>query len=189
MLSTDDGIAITYEKWGNAMTDIDHVNGLSRRGFLSISAAGAALTTLPLRPAFAQARLGKMEYGVASIDPLYSVVYVALKRGLYAAEGLDVNYINSQSGPRSKQMLAAGQLFMTTTGVNDAVALTIAGKASTVVLSLDRRVPFANLLVHKDNWESGALRKVQDLAKKSIAVTQPQAATWLMAIYTTTHLV
>ena len=55
MLSTDDGIAITYEKWGNAMTDIDHVNGLSRRGFLSISAAGAALTTV-------QAQLAPMDF-------------------------------------------------------------------------------------------------------------------------------
>jgi NitT/TauT family transport system substrate-binding protein len=80
-------------------------------------------------------------------------------------------------------MLAAGQLFITTTGVNDSVALTLAGKPSTVVFSLDRRVPFANILVHKDNFGPGKLQKVSDLAGKSIAVTQPQAATWLMAIY------
>jgi NitT/TauT family transport system substrate-binding protein len=51
------------------------------------------------------------------------------------------------------------------------------------VFSLDRRVPFANILVHKDNLGPGKLQKVSDLAGKSIAVTQPQAATWLMAIY------
>lgn len=154
-----------------------------RRSFLSIAAGGSVLAMLPARPVWAQARHGKIDYGVASIDALYSMIYVTLKQGYFAAEGLDVNYINSQSGPRSKQMLAAGQLFITTTGVNDSVALSLAGKQSTVVFSLDRRVPFANILVHKDNLGPGKLQKVADLAGKSIAVTQPQAATWLMAIY------
>jgi NitT/TauT family transport system substrate-binding protein len=156
---------------------------LDRRSFLSIGAGGAALALLPSPALWAQARLGKMDYGVASIDALYSAIYVTLKQGHFTAEGLDVNYINSQSGPRSKQMLAAGQLFITTTGVNDSVALSLAGKPSTVVFSLDRRVPFANILVHKENLGPGKLQKVSDLAGKSIAVTQPQAATWLMAIY------
>lgn len=154
-----------------------------RRSFLGISAGGTLLATLPSAAAWAQPRHGKIDYGVASIDALYSAIYVTLKQGYFATEGLDVNYINSQSGPRSKQMLAAGQLFITTTGVNDSVALSLAGKPSTVVFSLDRRVPFANILVHKDNLGPGKLQKVADLSGKSIAVTQPQAATWLMAIY------
>jgi NitT/TauT family transport system substrate-binding protein len=154
-----------------------------RRSFIQISMSGAVLATLPASSIWAQPRHGRIEYGVASIDALYSAIYVTLKQGHFAAEGLDVNYINSQSGPRSKQMLAAGQLFITTTGVNDSVALSLAGKPSTVVFSLDRRVPFANILVHKDNFGPGKLQKVADLSGKSIAVTQPQAATWLMAIY------
>lgn len=154
---------------------------VDRRTFIRIAAGGATLATLPAAPVFAQARHGSMDYGVASIDPLYACAYVTLKQGLFAAEGLNVSYINSQSGPRSKQMLAAGQLFITTTGVNDSVALSLAGKASTVVFSLDRRVPFANILIHKDNADK--LKSVKDLAGKTIAVTQPQAATWLMAIY------
>lgn len=159
------------------------IRKFDRRSFLSITAGGSVLAMLPAPSVWAQARHGKMDYGVASIDALYSAIYVTLKQGYFAAEGLDVNYINSQSGPRSKQMLAAGQLFITTTGVNDSVALSLAGKQSTVVFSLDRRVPFANILVHKDNLGPGKLQKVADLAGKSIAVTQPQAATWLMAIY------
>jgi NitT/TauT family transport system substrate-binding protein len=154
-----------------------------RRSFLSITAGGSVLAMLPAPAAWAQARHGRIDYGVASIDALYSMIYVTLKQGYFGAEGLEVNYLNSQSGPRSKQMLAAGQLFITTTGVNDSVALSLAGKQSTVVFSLDRRVPFANILVHKDNLGPGKLQKVSDLAGKSIAVTQPQAATWLMAIY------
>ncbi len=63
------------------------------------------------------------------------------------------------------------------------MALSLAGKPSTVVFSLDRRVPLANILVHKDNLGPGRLQTVADLAGKTIAVTQPQSTTWLMAIY------
>ena len=96
------------------------IRNLDRRTFLSIAAGGSVLATLPAFPAWAQARHGSMDYGVASIDALYAASYVTLKQGYFKAEGLDVNYINSQSGPRSKQMLAAGQLFITTTGVKSA---------------------------------------------------------------------
>ena len=106
------------------------IRKFDRRSFLRISAGGSVLAMLPAPSAWAQARLGKMEYGVASIDALYSAIYVTLKQGYFATEGLDVSYINSQSGPRSKQMLAAGQLFITTTGVNDSVALSLAGTLS-----------------------------------------------------------
>ena len=140
---------------------MNNTHAYDRRSFLGISAGGTLLATLPSAAAWAQARHGKIDYGVASIDALYSAIYVTLKQGYFATEGLDVNYINSQSGPRSKQMLAAGQLFITTTGVNDSVALSLAGKPSTVVFSLDRRVPFANILVHKDNLGPGKLQRSQ----------------------------
>lgn len=151
-----------------------------RRTFLTISAGGALLTALPLARA---QKPGKIDYGIASIDPLYAVAYMALKRGLFKEQGLEVNYLNTQSGPRSKQLLAAGELFITTTGVNDAIALSLAGKPTSIVFGFDQRVPFANLLIRKADWESGKIKSVKDLAGKSIAVTQPQAATWLMAIY------
>jgi NitT/TauT family transport system substrate-binding protein len=106
-----------------------------------------------------------------------------MKLGFFAAEGLDIEHVNSQSGPRSKQMLAAGQVLITTSGINDSVALSLAGKPSTAVFSLDRRVPLANILVHKDNLGPGKLQTVADLAGKTIAVTQPQSTTWLMAVY------
>ena len=61
-------------------------------------------------------KLGKVEYGVASIDPLYAAAYVALKRDLFKQQGLEVNYLNTQSGPRSKQLLAAGQITVATSG-------------------------------------------------------------------------
>jgi NitT/TauT family transport system substrate-binding protein len=138
------------------------VHTIDRRRFMAISAGGALVATLPVPAAFGQAKHGKIDYGIASIE---------------------VNYLNTQSGPRSKQLLAAGQIFMATSGVNDAVAVSIAGKQATVVFGFDQRVPFANIMIRKADYESGRIRSVKDLAGKSIAVTQPQAATWLMAVY------
>ena len=157
---------------------------LDRRSFMTVSAGGTLLAALPV-VGRAQGKLGKVEYGVASIDPLYSAAYVALKRDLFKAQGLDVNYLNTQSGPRSKQLLAAGQITIATSGVNDAIALNLAGKGTTVIYGFDQRVPFANLMVRKADFDSGRIKSVKDLAGKTIAVTQPQAATWLMATYIT----
>jgi NitT/TauT family transport system substrate-binding protein len=38
-------------------------------------------------------------YAQGSIDPFFSAGYVALAQGLF--DGLDLTYINSQSGPRT----------------------------------------------------------------------------------------
>ena len=70
---------------------------LDRRSFMAVSAGGTLLAALPV-VARAQGKLGKVEYGVASIDPLYSAAYVALKRDLFKQQGLEVNYLNTQSG-------------------------------------------------------------------------------------------
>lgn len=160
---------------------------LDRRSYLRIAAGSCAVAMLLASSVWARGRHGSAAHGVAGVDTMYAMVYAAMKLGCFAAEGLDVEHINAQSGPRSKQMLAARQVLIATTGINDSVALSLAGKASTVVFSLDRRVPLANILVHKDNLGPGKLQTVADLAGKTIAVTQPQSTAWLMAIYLADH--
>ncbi len=165
------------------MTLTDGSSPMDRRRFVALAAGGALVTALPV-PAVAQARrLGRIEYGVASVDPIWSMSFVALRKGFFEEEGLETKYIDAQSGPRAKQMLAAGQVFAATTGTNDSIALTLAGKPSVLVIGLDNRVTFANILVNKELYDSGKVRKLADLAGQNLAVTQPQAATWLMAVY------
>lgn len=153
---------------------------MNRRDFITFSVGGMVLAVVR-GPAWA-ADLGDVKFGVASIDPYSSPIYVADKLGYWKKEGLKVDYFNSQSGPRSKQMLAAKQIFMSSSGMNDSIALSLAGKPSVVVLGLDNRVTFANILVRNDRPE---LKSVADLAGKTLACTQPQSATWLMAVYIT----
>lgn len=157
---------------------------MNRRGFLTLTAAGGVTAVLgPGRSAWASApSAGKAGYGVASIDPVYAMVYVALKKGYFADAGVTVDYLNAQSGPRAKQMLAANQIFAATTGVNDSVALAVAGRPSVLVAGFDTRIPFANVLVSKKLYDAG-LTSIEQLAGRTIGITQPQSATWLMAVY------
>lgn len=149
---------------------------VSRRHFMALSASVAALGAGAPHALAAQ----KVDLGVASIDPIYAPIYVALKNGYMSG----VNYANVQSGPRAKQLLAAKQITAAVTGVNDSVALSVAGKQSVVVYGIDTRSALANIMVNRDVYESG-VRTAKDLAGRSLGVTAPQAATWLMAVYIT----
>lgn len=150
---------------------------LGRRTFLQIAVGGSAIAVL----GSAASAMTKFDYGVASIDPIYSPLYVALKKGFFDAS-VDVTHVNVQSGPRGKQLLAAGQISGATSGATDSIALSVAGKPSVLVYCFDERVPFANVLINKDVYDSG-VDSIAKLAGRSIGVTQPQAATWLMAVY------
>ncbi|WP_225782228.1 ABC transporter substrate-binding protein [Xenophilus sp. Marseille-Q4582] len=156
---------------------------LRRRQLMAGLGATALAGAWPFAPAWAQrGKFGNAECGIASIDPLYAMVYVGAKNGYFADAGLNLKPMNAQSGPRAKQMLAAGQIFAAVSGVNDAVSLTLAGKQAVLVGGFDTRIPFANILISKKLYDSG-VRDIQGLAGRSIGITQPQSATWLMAVY------
>jgi NitT/TauT family transport system substrate-binding protein len=159
---------------------IQNGRGLNRRQIFKGLLAGPLLLPISAR---AQLSGVKYEFGVASIDPVYSAIYVAFKNGYFKDAGLDIAYLNSQSGPRTKQMLTAGQVLLGCSGVNDALATTIAGKPTTVVFGLDRRITYANLLIRKEDAEK--FKTIADLSGQRVAVTQPQSATWLMAVFMT----
>src|SRR5580698_6660140 len=79
---------------------IQGCRGLNRRQLVE------ALTATPLTlstPARAQLSATQHQFGVASIDPVYSAIYVAFKKGFFKDAGLTIDYLNSQSGPRTKQ--------------------------------------------------------------------------------------
>lgn len=159
-----------------------------RRRRALLAASGAAATLGPaglLVPgtARAQPKFGKAVYGQGSIDPIFTAGYVALKRGFFAEAGLDVEYLNSQSGPRTNQMLAAGQILFGATAGTAAPALTVAGKHAVMIFGFDRRMTYANVLVRKEDFDSGKFRSLKDLAGQRVGATQPGSVTALMAVY------
>src|SRR5258708_18302093 len=100
----------------------------------------------------------KFSWGIGSIDPFFSCCYVTLKKGYFNDQGIDVEYINSQSGPRTKQMLAAGQILVGTSGANGPMTVTLAGKPATLGFVLDPKITNANMLVHKENYGTSKYR-------------------------------
>jgi NitT/TauT family transport system substrate-binding protein len=145
-------------------------------------AAGALSSASIAGGAFAQART-KVVYGQGSIDPIFTAGYVALKKGYFGESGLDVEYLNSQSGPRTMQMLAAGQILFGATAATAAPALTLAGKAAALIYGFDKRMTYANVIVRKADFESGKIKSLKDLAGKKIGATQPGSVTAVMALY------
>ena len=153
----------------------------ARRRDLLIATVALTAASLAGR-AGAQAKT-KVVYGQGSIDPIFTAGYVALKKGYFAESGLEVEYLNSQSGPRTNQMLAAGQILFGATAATAAPALTLAGKPATLIYGFDRRMTYANVIVRKADYDAGRIKSLKDLAGKSIAATQPGSVTALMAVY------
>lgn len=154
---------------------------LAAAGTGLLAASGGSL--LSPRAVRAQGKLGKAMYGQGSIDPIFTAGYVALKKGFFADGGLDVEYLNSQSGPRTNQMLAAGQILFGATAATAAPALTVAGKPAVLVFGFDRRMTYANVLVRKEDFDSGKFKSLKDLAGQRVGATQPGSVTALMAVY------
>lgn len=154
-----------------------------RRHLLLASGAASCLALFGAGRAFAARK--EVSYGQGSIDPIFTAGYVALKQGYFADAGLDVKYLNSQSGPRTNQLLAAKQIFVGATAATAAPALTVAGKPAALIFGFDRRMTYANVLVRKEDYDSGKFRSLKDLANQRIGATQPGSVTALMAIYLT----
>lgn len=152
-----------------------------RRQVLAAITAGSGL--LAAGRGARAAELPVVGFGCGSTDPIFTVAYVTLAKGFFKDAGLQVNYLDSQSGPRTKQMLAAGQITVGASGASDPMTVTVAGKPATLIFGLDRKITYANVLVHKDNFDSGKFRSLKDLSGQSVGVTQPQSATWVMGVY------
>lgn len=155
----------------------------TRRRVLASTGALAGVTLIGGRVAFAQPKLGRVVYGQGSIDPFFAAGYVALKKGYFGEAGLEVEYLNSQSGPRTNQLLAAGQIAFGATAATAAPALTLAGKPAALVFGFDRKLTYANVIVRREDFDSGKIKSLKDLAGKRVGATQPQSSTWLMALY------
>ncbi|SAH86168.1 ABC transporter substrate-binding protein [Bordetella ansorpii] len=169
------------------MTSTAHGTGIgaSRRRFLAASTGLAAAGMLAPWSAFGAQKLGRVAYGQGSIDPFFAAGYVALKLGYFGEHGLEVEYLNSQSGPRTNQLLAAGQIVFGATAATAAPALTLSGKPAALVFGFDRKLTYANVIVRREDYDSGKVRSLKDLAGKRMGATQPQSSTWLMAVYLT----
>jgi NitT/TauT family transport system substrate-binding protein len=146
---------------------------INRRGFMQGAVATAAVVSTGRR-AFAQSRT--MTMGIAGVDLQYLTPYVAKSGNHFRDAGIEVEFIDTQSGPRTRQALAAGQVLVGLSAAADSPALTIAGRRSSIIFGVDRKMSWANILVRKEDVESGAIKSLADLSGKVVACTQPKSA-------------
>ena len=55
-------------------------------------------------------------------------------------------------------MLAAGQILFGATAATAAPALSLAGKPAVLVFGFDRKLTYANVIVRREDYESGKIR-------------------------------
>ncbi|MEH2563580.1 NitT/TauT family transport system substrate-binding protein [Bradyrhizobium sp. AZCC 2289] len=146
-----------------------------RRGFVQGALATSAILTVGGARALAQPR-GKMTVGFGAVDLHCLTPFVAKSGKFFEEAGLDVTLIDTQTGPRSRQVLAAGQVLVALSAAMDAPALTIAGRRSRIIFGIDRKMDWANIVVRKEDVDSGRIRSLRDLSGKTIASTQPKSA-------------
>jgi len=148
---------------------------------LVLMLTGLGASCLTSAGAHAQGSAGKLVFGIGNLDPMFSAGFVALKRGFFKDVGLDASFIDCQNGPRARQMLAAAQVDIVASASFDPMIITIAGKRAKVIAGIDQRLPYANVIVRKEDVDSGRIKSFADLAGKRIGVSAPKSAFWLMA--------
>jgi NitT/TauT family transport system substrate-binding protein len=145
---------------------------ITRRRFVTTALATAA-TPLLARTARAQNAV-KIGSAVLGDYAMAGPVIVALERGLFRAEGLNVEYVPFRGGPDLLKAVMAGECLIGITGSTDILVFREAGS------------PIKMIATHTEGNHftlnvTPAVQKVADLKGKAIGVTRAGATTWVFA--------
>ena len=155
---------------------------ISRRSVLKVGIAGTGMMALPLRGASA---LETIKFTNVATLP-FTLHLVADSGGWFKKEGLPVEYLISNAGARSAQMLAAGQTHFVLGDSSHPQRLTEQGKPAVLLFSCDRKCPYANIVVRKELYDAGltSLDKIASMGPKAggklrAGATAIGSGTWL----------
>src|SRR5262247_1359964 len=144
----------------------------TRRRFLT-SALAAGATPLLGRAARAQTGV-KIGSAVLGDYAMAGPVIVALEKGMFASEGLNVEYVPFRGGPDLLKAVMAGECLIGITGSTDILVFREAGSPIKMIATHTEGNHFT-LNVASD------VQKVGDLKGKAIGVTRVGATTWVFA--------
>jgi ABC-type nitrate/sulfonate/bicarbonate transport system substrate-binding protein len=95
-------------------------------------------------------------------DPVYSAYFIAIAKGYYKDEGLDVDFINAGGGVATPALISGSVQFSTSSGA--AISAIIRGAALKVVMTLSETVPWKL-------WAtSPEIKTLQDLKGKQVGI-------------------
>src|SRR5215468_6195292 len=144
----------------------------TRRRFLT-SGLAAGATPLLARAARAQTAV-KIGSAVLGDYSMAGPVVVALEKGMFRAEGLEVEYLPFRGGPDLLKAVMAGECLIGITGSTDILVFREAGSPIKMIATHTEGNHFT-LNVAPD------VQKVADLKGKAIGVTRAGATTWVFA--------
>lgn len=145
---------------------------------LSLIAAGALAAAL-FSPSAADAA-EKVRLGINNV--ISDVVFhIAQERGFFADEGLEVEFVVFDSGPKMIAPLGAGQIDAGA-GASSAGLYNAAARGINVKIVADKgstppHFDYMPLMVRQDLLESGKVKSVADLKGKKVGLVGPGAAT------------
>lgn len=120
----------------------------------------------------AAAQLTKVKVGSSPLVS-YAPIFVAIEKGFYKEEGLEVELINFDSGAKMNSALATGDIQVAAGSASAGLFNSIAkGSDFRIVADKGQIRPgygFVQLIIRKDLLDSGAIKDVQDLAGRRVA--------------------
>ena len=121
---------------------------------------------LPLERSFAAAPGIKVRMSFAAISGAVAPIWLAKDSGLFDKNGLDVDPVLIQSGPRSVSALLSGDMPIINTGANSAIAANLGGTKEPVVIAT-----FYNTLIFSVIGKTD-IANISGLKGKVLGITQ-----------------
>ena len=144
----------------------------TRRRFLT-SALAAGATPLLARAARAQTAV-KIGSAVLGDYAMAGPPIIALEKGMFASEGLNVEYVPFRGGPDLLKAVMAGECLIGITGSTDILVFREAGSPIKMIATHTAGNHFTLTVAPE-------VQKVADLKGKAIGVTRAGATTWVFA--------
>jgi NitT/TauT family transport system substrate-binding protein len=150
----------------------------SRRQFFRVTAGGVvAAAGLPARPRRAYAQMPTVKIGTAVLGDysLVSPIVVAIEKGYFKAQGVDVEFQPFRGGPDLVKAVVANQIQIGVTGSTDVPVFRAEGVP----------VRFVATTVDGNHFTfnvAPGVTRLADLKGKSIGVTRVGATTWVFAV-------
>lgn len=161
---------------------------MKRSAFLAAAAAAVIAEPTAAQPALVPLKL--------SINPKFisnAPIFVALDKGYFKAAGVDVQIIDlTASATGQVPLLARGDIDMSTVGpapslfnqVQQGFNVKIVGSTQAAAPPKSAYTDGAIVVVRKDVWDSGAIRKLSDLAGKKFDAATPGSPNHILGLET-----
>ncbi len=160
---------------------------INRRDAMLGGVAVAGSSVLP-GPAFAAGSPATLAFGPSSA--IYSLGKIALEKGFFEKEGVDLKLLIGNAGTHGRQALAAGQAQFAHGDASHSLQLSNRGKKCKIIMASQMIASISNIVVRKDLFDAGITTvealgayKRPDGSKPIVAATAIGAGTWMYGTY------